>query len=114
MGYNLAYLATPTFGGWVTMTAHLSLKYNYHLFKISKSNRTEKNKRNFGYGVQYQNVSIDDLIQKGNILIVALDKHFYKYLDQFPNDTTIVMHDPNDFKSDIVQKFLKRGKCYHN
>ena len=25
MGYNLAYLATPTFGGWVTMTAHLSL-----------------------------------------------------------------------------------------
>ena len=32
MGYNLAYLATPTFGGWVTMTAHLSLKYNYPLF----------------------------------------------------------------------------------
>ena len=23
MGYNLAYLAMPTFGGWVTMTAHL-------------------------------------------------------------------------------------------
>jgi hypothetical protein len=108
MGYNLAYLATPTFGGWVTMTAHLSLKYNYPLFKISKSNRTEKNQRNFGYGVQYQNVSIDDLIQRGNILIVALDKHFYQYLDKFPDDTTIVMHDPNDFKSEPVQQFLKR------
>ena len=108
MGYNLAFLANPTFGGWVTMTAHLSLKYNYPLFKISKANRTEKNKRDFGYGVKYQNISIDDLIEKGNILIVALDKHYYKYLDRFPDNTSIVMHDPNDFKSVPVQQFLKR------
>ena len=108
MGYNLAFLANPTFGGWVTMTAHLSLKYNYPLFKISKSNRTEKNKRDFGYGVKYQNTSIDDLIEKDNILIVALDKHYYKYLDKFPDNTSIVMHDPNDFKSVPVQQFLKR------
>ena len=110
MGYNLAFLAKPTFGGWVTMTAHLSLKYNYPLFKISNSNRTEKIQRKFGYDVKYQNVSIDDLIGLGNILIVALDKHFYKYLDKFPNDTTIVMHDPNDFKSVPVQQFLNRVK----
>ena len=43
------------------MTAHLSLKYNYPLFKISDSNRTEKIQRKFGYDVKYQNVSIDDL-----------------------------------------------------
>ena len=108
MGYNLAYLATPTFGGWITMTAHLSLKYNYPLYKISKSGRNEKNTRPFGYGVKYQNISIDDLLKKDNILITALDKHFHKYLDRFPDSTTIVMHDPNDFKSIPVQQFLKR------
>ena len=26
----------------------------------------------------------------------------------FPDDTSIVMHDPNDFKSEPVQDFLKR------
>ena len=39
MSVNLIYMATPTFGGWVTMTAHLSLKYNYPLYKVSKSNK---------------------------------------------------------------------------
>ena len=108
MGYNLVYIATPVYGGWVTMTAHLSLKYNYPLFKISKSGRNEPNLRDFGYGVKYNNISIDELLKKENLLITALDKHFYQYLDRFSDNTSIVMHDPNDFKSQPVLDFLKR------
>ena len=40
MVYNLAYLATPKAGGWVTMTAR-HLKYNYPLFKV-KSNQLRR------------------------------------------------------------------------
>ena len=57
---NLIYMATPIFGGWITMTAHLALKYDYPLYKISKSGRNEKKKRDFGYDVKYQNLSIDE------------------------------------------------------
>ena len=35
-------MARPVYGGWITMTAHLSLTYNLPLFKISK--RSEKTK----------------------------------------------------------------------
>ena len=105
---NLIYMATPIFGGWITMTAHLALKYDYPLYKISKSGRNEKKKRDFGYDVKYQNLSIDELVKKDNILITALDKHYYEYLDRFPDNTTIIMHDPNDFKSQPVLDFLKR------
>ena len=38
---NLFYLAKPTYGGWVTFTAHLSKKNDYPIYKITK--RTEKN-----------------------------------------------------------------------
>ena len=31
---NLVYMAKPVYGGWVTFTAHLNLKYDYSLFKI--------------------------------------------------------------------------------
>ena len=44
---NLVYMARPVYGGWVTMTAHLSLTYDIPLFKITK--RTEKSQRDFGY-----------------------------------------------------------------
>ena len=56
MVFNLVYMARPIYGGWVTMTAHLSLKDDYPLYKIT--NRTEKTTRNFGYSVKYQNMNI--------------------------------------------------------
>ena len=43
---NLIYLAKPIYGGWVTFTAHLCLKYNCDLFKITK--RTESKKEIMG------------------------------------------------------------------
>ena len=110
MVFNLVYMAKPIYGGWVTMTAHLSLKYDYPLYKITK--RTEKNNRNFGYSVKYQNMNIEEILKLDNILITALDKHYYEYLDMFPDNTNIIMHDPNDYKNKDVLNFLKRCNVF--
>ncbi len=96
MSVNLVYMAKPIYGGWVTFTSHLSLKHNLELYKIGK--RTEPNKRDYGYGVKYQNLRIDDLIQKSNLVITAVDKHYWKYLHLFPKGTKIVIHDPTELK----------------
>lgn len=96
MSVNLVYMAKPIYGGWVTFTSHLSLKHNFELYKIGK--RTEPNKRDYGYGVKYQNLRIDDLIQKSNLVITAVDKHYWKYLHLFPKGTKIVIHDPTELK----------------
>ena len=107
---HLIYMGKPTYGGWVSFTAHLSLKYNYKLYKISK--RTEKLKsgqprlRKFGYGVYYQNISIEDAKKLPNILITAIDKNYYKYLNQFNNTTKLVIHDPTEIKGKSCQPVL--------
>ena len=98
---NLIYMAKPTYGGWVTMTAHLALKYDCHLMKIG--NRTESCKRDFGYGVFYQNTKIDEIVNRDNLLITAIDKSYYGYLHQFPDETRIVIHDPTELTAFIVQ-----------
>lgn len=102
--YNLVYMAKPPYGGWVSFTSHLSKKYNYDLFKIG--NKTEKNKRNYGYDVKYQNLSIDDLLKKPNLLITAIDKNYYQYLPKIKN-ATIVIHDPTELKEPVLE-CLKR------
>ena len=107
---NLIYMGKPTYGGWVSFTAHLALKYNYKLYKISK--RTEKLKsgearmRKFGYGVMYQNLSIEDAKKLPNILITAIDKKYYEFLDQFKNNTHLVIHDPTEVKGKSCQPVL--------
>ena len=107
---NLIYMGKPTYGGWVSFTAHLALKYNYKLYKISK--RTEKLKsggarmRKFGYGVMYQNLSIEDAMKLPNIIITAIDKKYYEFLDQFKNNTKLVIHDPTEIKGKSCQPVL--------
>ena len=96
METNVVYIAIPIYGGWVTCTAHICLKYKYKLFKIAK--RTEPNIRDFGYGVSYQNLRIDDLLEKKNIMISSLDKHYWKYLHLFPKNTRLIIHDPTELK----------------
>lgn len=110
MTLNLIYMAKPIYGGWVTFTAHLSLKYNCELFKIGK--KTEKNKRNYGYGVEYKNTKADEIIKKDNILITAVDKHYWEYLELFPKGTRIVIHDPTEVKgkNNELVKFIKHFK----
>lgn len=113
---NLLYLAKPTYGGWVSFTAHLSLKYNYKIYKIGK--RTEKLKsgenrlRKFGYGAMYQNISIEDAKKLPNILITAIDKNYYEYIDEFSEKSSLVIHDPTEIKGksckpviDVLNKY---------
>ena len=90
---NLIYMARPIYGGWVSFTAHLSLKYNFPLFKIGS--KTEEKQREYGYGVQYQNRAPTDL-PKGKLLVTAIDKTYYEYLDKLPDGTYIVIHDPTE------------------
>ena len=95
-------MAKPPYGGWVSFTVHLAKKYNLPLYKIGK--RTERLKngelrmRNFGYGVKYTNISIEDASKLDNILITAIDKKYYEYLNSFPNNTGLVIHDPTEVK----------------
>lgn len=94
---SLVYLAKPIYGGWVTFTVHLAKKFNYSLYKVSK--RTEKKMRSFGYGVDYQNICIDELIKIPNLLVTAVDKHYWEILPLLPKETRIVIHDPTELKT---------------
>jgi glycosyltransferase involved in cell wall biosynthesis len=109
----LLYLAKPTYGGWVSFTAHLSLKNSIPLFKISK--RSENRFRKYGYNVNYKNInldSLDNMIETGNIpMITAIDKNFYSVLDHIPDNSYIVIHDPTEFNKSskkVVIDNLKR------
>jgi len=93
---NLLYLAKPVYGGWVTFTAHLSHKYKIPIYKICTRNETSK--RDYGYECQYQNIDVGKVIQLKNILITAIDKHYYEYLHLFPENTKIIIHDPTECK----------------
>jgi len=97
---NLLYLAKPIYGGWVTFTAHLSNKYDWPIYKITKN--TEKSKRDYGYDCPYQNMCLADILSLDNILITAVDKHYWQYLHLFPKDTEIVIHDPTECKSSKI------------
>ena len=104
--YNLVYLAKPIYGGWVTFTAHLSHKYKYPLYKLSKKN--ESIQRNFGYDIMYQNFSLDNILQLKNILITAVDKHYWQYLHHFPKSTHVIIHDPTELKpSKTINPFIQ-------
>jgi hypothetical protein len=105
---HLLYLAKPTYGGWVTFTAHLALKHSLPLLKISK--RTESRHRPFGYGVTYQNIAIDELPQ-GPLIISAIDRNFYDLLPHIPDNTYVVIHDPSEVTkktSPLLLEHLKR------
>lgn len=94
MAYSLFYLAGPIYGGWVSFTAHLALKHELPVYKIGNS--TEEKFRSFGYGVDYRNIIPADIKRSTNHIIVAIDKNHYKYLENFPNKTWIVIHDPSE------------------
>ena len=94
---NLIYMAKPIYGGWISFTVHLSLINNSNIYKIGK--RSEKKKRNFGFDLEYQNLTIDDIIKLDDIMIVALDKHYYQYLKYFKPRTKLVIHDPTEIKN---------------
>jgi glycosyltransferase involved in cell wall biosynthesis len=101
MKYIFLYLAKPIYGGWVSFTAHLSLKTGISIYKIG--NNTETKERDFGYGTKYRNINIDtlkDYISKEyTIIITAIDKNYYYILDYLDlnEKNYIVIHDPTEF-----------------
>ena len=101
----LLYLAKPTYGGWVSFTAHLALKYNYQIIKLAS--RTENRTRDFGYSAKYRNVSLDFLmdIPTSKIIITAVDKHYREYVDLLYG-SSLVIHDPTEFKLKIPYEFF--------
>ena len=120
---NLIYLAKPIYGGWVTFTGHLSKKHGYPIHKLTK--HTESTYRSFGYECVYKNMALSDLIVLENPLITAVDKGSWEYLQYFPDNTGIVIHDPTECKSTkrgsenpLIQEtemgsyLLKRFKVY--
>ena len=102
---NLFYLAKPMYGGWISFTSHLALKYNYPLYRITK--RTEKTQRHLGYDVFYTNICSNDISKYNNILITAIDKNYYKYLEFFPDNTSIVIHDPTEVKCNSSKSLIE-------
>ena len=101
---ELFYMARPIYGGWVSFTAHLALKYSLPLYKIGS--RTEEKQRDYGYGVKYQNRAPNDL-PKGRILITAIDKSYYEFLEKMPDGTIIVIHDPTEVSGKGKEPVLK-------
>lgn len=107
--FNLVYMAKPKYGGWVSFTCHLSLKEDFLIYRIT--NRDEKKKRDLGYSCKYQNLSIKSISKLDNILITAIDKNFYKYLEFIPSGSYIVIHDPTEYNGpskNILRKHLER------
>ena len=98
--YNLVYMAKPIYGGWVSFTAHLAKKKDYPLYRVS--NKTESKTRDYGYGVDYRNLAIDDLVKLPNLLITAIDKNFYQFLPKIKK-ATIVIHDPTELKEPVLE-----------
>ncbi len=113
----LLYLAKPSVGGWVTFTAHLSLLKDVPIFKIGKRTEQKEGKpkyRHFGYSREYQNVTIEDLINKEeDIIVTAVDKSGYGVLERLPDNTRIVIHDPTELRANknyLLDK-LDRFRC---
>lgn len=105
MRLNLFYLSGNTTGGWVTYTAHLGYGLSeldgveWQLYKIG--NRTEKNKRPFGYDVEYRNVDLETAVKETKqaaTIVVALQKNFREQAAELiKSGAWLVVHDPAEF-----------------
>ena len=77
----------PSYGGWVSFTAHLTHLTQSSIFKIIK--RTEKRTRAFGYGCNYRNITTTDFLDMSsflkNVYFYAIDKYYYSQFEEFFN-----------------------------
>lgn len=98
--YNLLYLAPCKYGGWVSFTAHMALKYNLPLYKCHSKTEQRKDSspilRKYGYGVNYQNLGSEQIKEKSNLIITAVHKKCYSFLESVPDNSFIVIHDPTE------------------
>jgi len=96
------FISNYMYGGCLTFTAHLLHILNRkEVFRIVK--KFEKRKKNFGYGIRYQNVPVEYLDSvDNNVFITDMFQHFeclekirrIKYEKR--KEVTIVIHDPGE------------------
>lgn len=98
------FISDYMYGGCSTFTAHLIHILNRNdIFRIAKRFDKRK-KRNFGYGISYQNVPLEYLDMVQNVFITDMFQHF-ECLERLKTrtmngkgnrDITIVIHDPGE------------------
>ena len=95
------FISDYMYGGCLTFTVHLLHTLNKkQVFRITK--RFEKKKKNFGYGIRYQNVPLEYLDSVQNIFITDMFQHFEcltklkERSGKEKREVTIVIHDPSE------------------
>ncbi len=107
---NLFFLTKQGYGGWLNYTAHLMHAFRAVgviplLFKVG--NRTELKTRNFHYGEEYRNLSmqnaldvVKDPMYYGLSLITCLERQHHDVgLPLLEAGARIVMHDADELKT---------------
>jgi hypothetical protein len=90
------FLSDCMYGGCLTFTVHLLHSLGKkQVFKISKKSR-EKSTRDFGYGIEYQNVPLTVFDTIKYPFITDMFRHFERLKKLKRNDITIVIHDPGE------------------
>jgi hypothetical protein len=115
---RLVYLSANTTGGWITFTAHLYLGLenirvsgglgDIKLYKVRP--RPEPYMRSFGYGLNYQNATVEGLTKHWQpTLIVAINKNYRDIgAKLLAAGAWIVVHDPAEFKRLDLARYASR------
>lgn len=109
MTFHLVYMADPRYGGWVTYTAHLAhaltrMKHAVGIYKIGMKRETQV--RDFGRGLRYRNVTLDDvqgLLQRGErVLLVAVGPSYAEQCGALLKaGARLVIHDPTELTDEM-------------
>lgn len=105
------YLHKFFYGGVTTFTAHLI--YNMGLIRedhimqpvLHPAMKSERNLRDFGYGLRYKNISVKLLRYTKFPFITVVKDNYYHALKEFSDAGTkpvIVIHDPRDISERVV------------
>src|ERR671914_2676018 len=93
------FISNYMYGGCLTFTAHLlHILKRKEVFRIAK--KFERKKKNFGYGIRYQNVPREFVDTVQNIFVTDMFQHF-ECLEKLRSggkrkEVTIVIHDPGE------------------
>jgi hypothetical protein len=114
---NLFYLSDVRFGGWPTFTAHLMMGLagngiKPRLFRVAK--HTEGFARDFGFGIRYQNISLDRALEicGGGLIVVAAPKRWYERDLLMMMGACLVVHDPTEVKGDAAEGLKQAPRVF--